>query len=361
MKTKNMFQADFASIFNIRNNPVINHIVINKWLYKVILILVLLIIITIFIRQYTIYLASLKYKKFKEEKQERINKFTEDFKSSYENSVEGFETAQIQEFLEELWQTSTRPFSFDTTFQKSFGYLYGNEDIIEGGIFDVLDPNKNGIAKGAQDFGNQIKRGFEELGKILGEVLRIKDIVDGIITAVNDAGRRFTYFGNGIATLFRAFGFSMQTMFYEGIPTIGNDLASIIYGGGVCTIHFANNFRSCLLYWIVDLFAEVMYSVLVLIPLYIFDAMFPSLNLPTMMDEFKLWMDYVDELITKMLGFSCFHYPESVINDCYKCKQVDFPRKVRELKEDSTRLNKALDKLGYDYVSAFYQIGRAFS
>jgi len=356
MKTKNMFQADFASIFNIRNNPVINHIVINKWLYKVILILVLLIIITIFIRQYTIYLASLKYKKYKEEKQERINKFTEDFKNSGGDYVEGFETAQIQEFLEELWQTSATPFSFDNTFQKSFGYLYDNDDIIEG-LEDPIQAVKN--------FFNQIKDGIGGvISKIEDGFRKVDDvihIVDGIVTAINDAGRRFTYLGNGLATFFRALGFSFQTMFYEGVPTIGNDLASVIYGGGVCTVHFANNFRSCLIYWLVDLVAEVLYSLFVLLPFYIFDAMFPSLELTSWMDEFKLWMNYVDELLTDMLGFSCFHYPESVINDCYKCKQVDFPRKVRELKEDSTRLNKALDKLGYDYVSAFYQIGRAFS
>lgn len=356
-KTDLMFQTFFTAIFDIRNNPLIKHIIINKWLYKILLILVLLIIITIFIRNYTIYIASLKYKKFKEEKRERIDKFTEEFKNSNIDEQEGFETAQIQQIWEDLWQTNTTPFSFNNTFQKSFGYLYDNNDIIEGGLFDIFDPKKNGVS----DFGDSIKRGFEELGKILGEVKVIKDIIDGIITAINDARRRFIYFGNGIANLFTAFGYSMKTMFYDGVPTIGNDLVSILYGGGRCMVHFGGNFRSCLIFWLMDLVAELLYSLLVLLPVYIFDAIFPSLNLNSWIDEIKDWINYVDELLIDMLGYSCIHYPESIIDDCYKCKEVDFPRKVRELQEDSTRLNKALDKLGYDYNNAFYEIGRAFS
>jgi len=353
-KTDLMFETFFASIFDIRNNPLIKHIIINKWLYKILLILVLLIIITIFIRNYTIYIASLKYKKFKEEKQERIDKFTEEFKNiNIDEQEEGFETAQIQQLWENLWQTNTTPFSFNNAFQKSFGYLYDNDDIIEG-----FNPLKGSDWRGLFD---QIDNMFNNVKDAFNQILVVKDIINGIITAINDARRRFIYLGNGIADLFTAFGYSMKTMFYDGVPTIGNDLVSIIYGGGKCMVHFGSNFRSCLIFWIMDLVSEVLYSLLVLIPVYIFDAIFPSLKLNSWIDEIKSWIDYVDELLINMLGYSCFHYPDSIINDCYECRGVDFPRKVRELQEDSTRLNKALDKLGYDYKNAFYQIGRAFS
>ena len=111
-----MFQnTTFNSIWK---TPLFKHIITNKWLYKLLLILVLLIIITIVVCNYTIYIASLKYNKFKEEKKERINKFTEEFING--NSEEGFENTEINKLWENVWQTNTKQFSFNNNFKKSF-------------------------------------------------------------------------------------------------------------------------------------------------------------------------------------------------------------------------------------------------
>ena len=110
---------------------IIKHISSNKWIYKLILIVVLLVIITMVVYNYTLYIASLKYNECKEEKRKRINKFTEEFKNSNDNEekVEGFDSGELQEVWLEMLQTNLIPFSF-SNYNKSFGYLYDNDDFI---------------------------------------------------------------------------------------------------------------------------------------------------------------------------------------------------------------------------------------
>jgi len=381
-----MFQnTTFNSIWK---TPLFKHIITNKWLYKLLLILVLLIIITIVVCNYTIYIASLKYNKFKEEKKERINKFTEEFING--NSEEGFENTEINKLWENVWQTNTKQFSFNNNFKKSFGYLYDNDKIeeafVEGWnpfsadswkeVGDGLDPNKNGTNDAlVNSILNPMKNLFQEpINKLVNGIDQAidwitnfeKNVLDpitggfqGLYDYIISLKDRFRKLGNGIVDLFKAFGNSFVTI-GNAVYTIGNDIGSLIYGGGRCLVHFGGNFRSCLIFWLLDLVTELLYSLFVLLPVYIFDALVPSLDLNLRLQDVKGWINDVDDILIDIIGYSCIHYPKSIINDCYMCGEVDFQRKVRELNEDTNKINSSFDSLGQDYKTAFYEIGGFF-
>lgn len=340
-------------------NFIIKHISSNKWIYKLILIVVSLVIITMVVYNYTLYIASLKYNECKEEKRKRINKFTEEFKNSNDNEekVEGFDSGELQEVWLEMLQTNLTPFSF-SNYNKNFGYLYGNDDFTEG--FNPL--------KGSdwRNFFNQISDGFNKVGDIFNkvgdafkEIEKVRDWILYIVDLIKGLGPRFTKLGNGIKNINVALYYMVATAFSDALPTIGTDVFSLVYGGGECLAHFAKNFRSCLLYWLMDYVSEVIYSIFVLLPVYVFDALFPNLNLNSWVKEGKRSVEYVDEIIVNMIGYSCIHYPESILNDCYRC-DVDFSRKVRELNEDTTRLNTAFEQLAAEYRTGWYQVGAFF-
>jgi len=366
---------------NIRNTPLFKHIIENKWLYKSLLILVLLAIITIVVCNYTIYIASLKYNKFKEEKKERINKFTEEFINGI--NEEGFETTEMKNSWENVWQTKTPSFTFNNNIKKSFGYLYENEKIEEGFTEGLWNPFEASSWSGAGDTMNNSILGpikdllrepiekiqfiFDGINKAIDWITHFKENVldpitggfQGIYDYIISLKDRFEKLGNGIADLFKAFGNSFVTI-ANAVYTIGDDIGGLIYGGGKCLVHFGGNFRSCLIFWLLDFVSELIYSMFVLLPIYISDALVPSLDLSSRLQDVKGWINDIDDILIDIIGYSCIHYPKSIINDCYMCGEVDFQSKVRELNDDTNKINSSFDSLGQDYKTAFYEIGGFF-
>lgn len=352
-------------------NSFFTNIKINKWLYKLLLILVLLIIITVVIYNYTKHITSLKYNKFKEEKQKRVNKFIDEFKNNNNEEGFGFDTNQIENLWDDVWLTNATPFSLNSSFKKSFGYLYENDNDIEGFEFmDIFkeDTYKDGINGINDSLMGPINKILDGINEAIDWITHFKENVldpitggfQGIYDYILSLKARFTKLGNGIVGLFTAIGNSFDTIFAKALPVIVNDVASLVYGGGRCLVHFGGNFRSCLIFWIMDLIAEIIYNVFVLLPVYIIDAIIPSLDLMSYVEQIKSWIKDIDDIFIDIIGYSCIHYPSSVLNDCYMCGEVDFTRKVRELNDDTSRLNSAFDSLGQDYKTAFYEIGGFF-
>ena len=116
--------------------PFIDEKITQNLTYKILLILILLIIMTIVIYKFTFYVDSLKYEKSKCLKQDRINKFMEEFKNTI--VTEGFDDLTLNEInpnINEVWQKDTLSFSFNNSgvFNKKYGVLDENNAPVKNG------------------------------------------------------------------------------------------------------------------------------------------------------------------------------------------------------------------------------------
>jgi hypothetical protein len=351
--------------------------------YKIFLTMILLIIITIVVYKFTYYIESLKYEKLNKLKQNKIEQFMEEFlnQKEYNNVVtEGFEDATLNE-IDDSWQTDASPFSFNNNcvFKKKYGALNGeDESIIEG--FNILnkddwdnafDPNKNGIAKGATDFGNSIVKPIQDWinDNVVGPVNKIVEYVNDfgklinqyvidpiaggfqtILDFIGEVKSRFVKLGDSIVGLGKAIGDTFVTIF-EAIQTSAVNVGNLIYGGGKCLVHFMQNFRSCFIFWILDAIGELIYSLFVLLPIWFIDAL-TGFNIKSYLDKFIDIIEYVDSIISKFTKFSLIHYPQSILNDCYLCNGVNFSGMVTTLNNDNNKIRGAFNDLGDGYKKA---------
>lgn len=373
--------------------PFIDEKITQNLTYKILLILILLIIMTIVIYKFTFYVDSLKYEKSKCLKQDRINKFMEEFKKTI--VTEGFDDLTLNEInpnINEVWQKDTLSFSFNNSgvFNKKYGVLdENNESIIEGfnpfskDDWDkAFDPKKNGIASGVE---SGINESFDKIIKpiqdwiqenVVVPVETIVDYVDDFENLINkyvidpitnefnnivnklrkvadfiiEIKTRFIKLGDSIVQFGTAIGDTFVTIF-EAIQTEAVNIGNLIYGGGKCLVHFTENFRSCFIYWILDAIGELIYSLFVLLPIWFIEAI-TGLNIMYYLDKLKDIIEYIDSVIFKNLKFSFIHYPQSILNDCYLCNGVDFNKMVTTLNDDNSKIRGSFQKLEADYETA---------
>jgi hypothetical protein len=373
--------------------PFIDEKITQNLTYKILLILILLIIMTIVIYKFTFYVDSLKYEKSKCLKQDRINKFMEEFKNTI--VTEGFDDLTLNEInpnIDDVWQKDTLSFSFNNSgvFNKKYGVLdEKNESIIEGFDFfnandwnNAFDPKKNGIASGVE---SGINESYDKIIKPIQDwiqenvVIPIETIVDyvddfenlinkyvidpitnefnnivnrlrTIAVFITEIRTRFIKLGDSIIQFGTAIGDTFVTIF-EAIQTEAVNIGNLIYGGGKCLVHFTQNFRSCFIYWILDAIGELIYSLFVLLPIWFIEAI-TGLNIMYYLDKLTDIIEYIDSVIFKNLNFSFIHYPQSILNDCYLCNGVDFNKMVTTLNDDNSKIRGSFQKLEADYETA---------
>lgn len=336
-------------------------------LFKIFLIVFLLFIITIIVDKYTNFVDLSTDEKMQNLKEEKVKRFID-----YYVNMEGFGTGKkkTEEPAEYLWETDTTPFSFNSVsvFQKKYGFLEETNDNVEDyqeGFFDKIKSafekagneikdGTTGIFDKLRDIGDQIKAGFEFLGKI-GEWVDDKIIkpTRSFFQNMYDEMRylqvRFTRLGWGLRDLFIAIGNSFVTVW----NTIGiefRDVGNLIVGGGKCSVHFINNFRSCLIYYLFDGLVSLIYHLFMLIP-WMIDSV-GNTDVVSQIKKVYTYIDKADKTVYKIVGVSFLHYPKSVIETCYKCRDVDFSGLVKQLYDDNADIKRSFVDLGNQYDHA---------
>lgn len=173
-----------------------------------------------------------------------------------------------------------------------------------------------------------------------------------------DIGDKLGEAAKALGDIFVAIGYTFYDIF-EAMRIEAIDVGNIIYGGGKCLIQFTGNFRRCAIFWTLDCGYELLYSLFILLPVWVIDAM-AGTNLMKYIRNVNGYIESVDEEIKKFTGFSIIHYPPSVINDCYVCKGVDFTKLVDRLNSDNVGIKKSFDDLTDQYTYAGNRFTNAF-
>jgi len=343
-------------LFNPMIRKILQDRIMVKWLYKLTLILVFLIIITILVYNYTFFINELNNNKYKEEKQKRINKFNEEIEKYNNKTVENVE---IQEKPEDIWYNDTLPFENSNLFQRKYGFLNSDNDTIEGfGLGDITNAF-NKIGDGITDnLGGPINKIIDVVNKIKDGVNTVIDFVGNATGWWNDFTHRFSDIGDGLTDFGKALGDTFVVIF-ESLESEIVDIYYLVRGGGVCIAHHTQNFRSCLVFWVMDLIAEIVYNICILFPLYILYTMTGVDVMPTW-NAIRDKLEYIDSFFRKSLGFSFLHYPPSVMRNCYTCGDVNFSALIDQINDDGAKSRKAFrdlkgeyEKAGNEFLSAF--------
>lgn len=348
-------------------------------IFKVFIIVFLTFVITIVIHKYSSFVDSTNEEKTKRIRQDKVGNFIEKFT----NMEEGFATTAHEkepDTAEYLWEKDTNPFSFNSNsvFQKRYGFLDEKNDSVEnyqegferaqiegfqeGGMFDFITRPINDMIDGIRFIIDKVREGFEWLSQIdkwVDDTIikPTRSWFQNIFDELTKLKERFVKLGYGIQDLFVAFGNTFVTLYNMTVMEV-TDVFNLIVGGGKCTVHFLNNFRSCLVFYLFDALVSILYHLFMLIP-WMIDSISKT-HTVDMVHKVYTYIEKVDNMIKKILGLSLIHYPKSVINTCYKCRDVNFSRLVDQLYSDNAKIESSFRDLGQQYKKAGYGIGGFF-
>jgi hypothetical protein len=132
----------------------------------------------------------------------------------------------------------------------------------------------------------------------------------------------FKNVGQGIKLQFVNLGKSLELGFDDTFDVIGTL--------GTCGITYLTNFRTCIMWYILDCIATTLFAVFVELPVFII-LKTTGLNLRPYVDVIICFFDTIDAFVFKYTCYHIFHFPDWVIKDCYSCK---FEEKVQKLNKD---------------------------
>lgn len=199
------------------------------------------------------------------------------------------------------------------------------------------------------DIGKEMKKTFEKPLHAVRDAL--KGPLDEMVSFFRDIGRAFrsipirarafdkafNLVGEGIKLEFDNLGKSLKLGF--------NDVFSLIDSVGKCGIKTIENFRICVIWYIMDLVGATLYSIIVVLPVFI-TFMITGFNLQPYVDEVNKSISYIDSLFFNFTCYHIFKFPRWVIDACYTC---DFKDKINKINIDWTKtipdlLQAPLDK-----------------
>lgn len=202
---------------------------------------------------------------------------------------------------------------------------------------------------GIDEIGKKMKDTFEKpLHKVRDA---LKGPLDEMMNFFRDIGRAFSSIpirarafdkafklvGEGIKLEFDNLGKSLKLGF--------NDVFGLIDSAGKCGIKAIENFRICVIWYIMDLVGATLYSIIVVLPVFI-TFMITGFNLQPYVDEVNKSISYMDSLFFNFTCYHIFKFPRWVIDACYTC---DFKDKINKINIDWSKtipdlLQAPLDK-----------------
>jgi hypothetical protein len=192
---------------------------------------------------------------------------------------------------------------------------YMREGFVEG--LGFLDGAKKFFSGG---YNKEIKDGIEDkivdplkgpLEEITNFFKKIKDFMESIPKRFEALGFAFKDVGDGIKMEFENLGKSLK------VGAI--DIFDVVEEAGKCTINFFTNFRTCILWYILDWIGSTIYSIFVKLPVTIIHLI-TGIDAQSYVDDVRYLLEEVDKKCVEWTCHHCFHFPDWVIEKCYSCK-----------------------------------------
>lgn len=313
----------------------------NQLLFKILISIVVFVSITYLVYYYQIYLQNEEQQKQTNKQDEFIESFLEfskniDYEETQRKKDEEY-YFQDDGFNIEPLDMSVLPFyrkyaTLEEGFQE--GFQEGLKMPKFPSIGEIGKSVENALKKPLKpllDFINKVKKTFTEIGK-----------------RVNMLKTSFDKVGNAIKLQFVNLGKSIKTEF--------DDIGNIANGGIKCGVHYVSNFRDCITYYLIDMVLQVIYSIFIGFPLWIFKITF-KIDTTEYVKTVKNITNEMDKIIVSILGFSIFHFPSSVLDTCYSCKNVNFNKLINKLKKDN---NETIPRWMNEPTKLFKEAGRDF-
>lgn len=238
-------------------------------------------------------------------------------------------------------------------------------EVIKNGFKDVFDPIKDFFTK---TFGALI-------GDILGIVDEVEDFFKTIPNRVGDVNNGFNKIGEGLKMEFDHLGVALKTGFGDIFTFVGlfkyvfsylNDFFKTYIGSRVsCGMDKIYKFRDCFMYYFFDLFGYTFYYVCVELPVWIV-LLITGHDMQPGIDMIANMATYVDDFMFEMLGFHIFSYSQTILDECYMCKNLqdmpDFP--IKPFHQQIQKINVDWKHAIPDYLnqpkSVFVDAGKHF-
>jgi hypothetical protein len=244
---------------------------------------------------------------------DELSKNEENYNHESDDDVDEINSYEKQEGFSNIIEGLDIGKEMRKTFEKPFNKM---KDAIGGPLMEVFN------------FVNNIKRAFESIPK------RAK----AFRTAFDETGQ-------GIKLQFDNLGESLKLGF--------DDVFDLIDTVGKCGIKTIENFRICVIWYMMDIVGTTLYNIIVALPIFI-TLTITGFNFQPYVDEVKKILDYID---SSFYYFTCnhlFRFPKWVIEACYTC---DFKTKVVKIEDDWGKVIPALLRAP---VSKFNDAGKSF-
>ena len=186
------------------------------------------------------------------------------------------------------------------------------------------------------------------IGPIINFINKVKTTFDKVKQKFIDLGDSLKGMGDGVKVTFENLGKSIKTEW--------KDVQQILDGGVQCLTHTMNNFRECIIYWIFDMIGQLLYSILILFPIWLIYIV-TAINLEPYVKIVISIIKQIDDIIKSIFKFSVIHFPDDIIDKCYTCGGVDFNGYVKQLKDDN---NTTIPNLMNESKSIFDEAGHKF-
>ena len=102
-----------------------------------------------------------------------------------------------------------------------------------------------------------------------------------------------------------------------------------------CGVHFLQNFKTCFLYYFVEIIGQILYSPVRLVIFIIYICGFG--NMQPHVDGLWMYADKLDSYVYNYGKFHIIHYPKSIREKCYVCKRLKkevLARQANKVKRD---------------------------
>lgn len=159
---------------------------------------------------------------------------------------------------------------------------------------------------------------------------KVKKFADTLPGRFKSFSNGFKNIGAGLGSLFVGIGKSLEI----GIPDIFNVVGAV----GKCAVKSYTNFRTCLIWYILDLIGSTLFIIFIDLPLFALKFC-TGIDLRPYVDMVLCNLEELDVMVYKRYCFHIIHFPDWVIEKCYSC---NYQRHVDKLNRDFN-LNKGDD------------------
>jgi len=160
---------------------------------------------------------------------------------------------------------------------------------------------------------------FQPLIDFFNKVKRFSDTLPKRFRSFSSA---FQNLGKGLKNFFISTAKSLEM----GVPDIFNVIGSV----GECAVKRLTNFKTCVIWYIMEIVGNTLYSIFVELPVFVLKLV-TGIDLQPSIDIAFCYLEELDKLVYKYACFHIIHFPDWVIEKCYACA---YNRHIDKLNKD---------------------------